>query len=254
MNTGEIKILIVEDEFMISEDISMRLSDFGYLVEGVASSGKQALDILEQREVDLALVDINIEGSMDGIELASIIGSKYKIPFIFLTSLANESIVKKAKQTKPSAYLLKPFNDRQAQIAIEMALVNFSTDTVAELIEEPATEIKKNSDEALVIKDVFYVRRDNCYIKMHVDDIIYLSAEGSYTAIHAENSKHLHCQVLKYFEKILPSPKFMRVHRSYIVNTGSITKIEGNVVMLGEKIIPLGKIYRDELFKQLNII
>ena len=129
MENNGASILIVEDEFMISEDIAMRLSDFGYKVSGVAASALAAIEILEKGETDLALVDINIDGDMDGIELSKIINDRFKIPFIYLTSLANKTVVERAKETLPASYLLKPFNDRQVQIAIEMALVNYTERT-----------------------------------------------------------------------------------------------------------------------------
>jgi DNA-binding LytR/AlgR family response regulator len=249
---GEIRILIVEDEFMISEDISMRLTDFGYKVSGIASSANEALTILKQGQTDLALLDINIDGPMDGIELASIIHNQYSIPFIFLTSLASNSIVEKAKKTQPSAYLLKPFNDRQVQIAIEMALINYSKQLTPVSV-EPDGQHRLN-DEAVVIDDSFFIRKDSCYVKILIDDIDYLSAEGSYTMIYTDKNNYLHCQVLKYFEKLLPPKKFMRIHRSHIINIASITKIEGNTLKIGSKVLPLGKSYRDNLFKVLNII
>ena len=134
-------ILIIEDEFMISEDIAMRLSDFGYKVSGVAASALAAIEILEKGETDLALVDINIDGDMDGIELSKIINDRFKIPFIYLTSLANKTVVERAKETLPASYLLKPFNDRQVQIAIEMALVNYTERTNPKSTTESTREI-----------------------------------------------------------------------------------------------------------------
>ncbi len=72
---NKVRILIVEDEFMISEDIAMRLLDFGYSVAGVAPSADKALKILQKENVDIALLDINIQGEMDGIELSKIISN-----------------------------------------------------------------------------------------------------------------------------------------------------------------------------------
>ena len=253
--TEKVRILVVEDEFMISEDMSMRLSDFGYHVSGIAQSGEDALAILETGNTDLALVDINIEGEMNGIELASIIRDKYQIPFIFLTSLASNSIVEKAKETHPSAYLLKPFNDRQVQISIEMALENYSKQISPVVSDIQSDKKHLKNDDVLTIKNDFFVRKDNSFVKMHVDDIVYLTAEGSYTAIHTLKTKHLLCQVLKYFDSILPHDKFVRVHRSHIVNISCINKIDGNMlVMPDNKMVPVGKNYKEKLFENLHII
>jgi len=248
----EVRILIVEDEFMISEDISMRLTDFGYSVEGIASSAEQALDILANAQVDLALLDVNIDGDMDGIELSKIISSKYNIPFIFLTSLASSSIVDRAKESNPSAYLLKPFNDRQVQIAIEMALTNFSENNSANSI-DPIIEPKENISPVIQMKDSLFLKKDTHFERVKFEDIYFLMAESSYTVIHTKNAKYLYSCLLKKFEEKLPDSIFVRVHRSYIVNINSITGFEGNTLHLGNVKIPVSKSNRDELFKNFKI-
>jgi DNA-binding LytR/AlgR family response regulator len=250
--SSEVRILIVEDEFMISEDIAYRLSDFGYSVEGIATSAEQALDILENGQVDLALLDVNIEGDMDGIELSGIIASKYKIPFIFLTSLANNTTVNRAKVSNPSAYLLKPFNDRQVQIAIEMALTNFAENTTAK---ETDTQIDQQENAAPIIqmKDSLFLKKETHFDRVKFDDIYYLSADSSYTTIYTRSGNYIYsCLLKKFFEK-MPPETFVRVHRSYIINVNHITGFEGNYLYLGELKIPVSKAIRDELFRNFKI-
>lgn len=247
----EVRILIVEDEFMISEDIAYRLSDFGYTVEGIAASAEQALDILENGQVDLALLDVNIEGDMDGIALSAIIASKYKIPFIFLTSLANSSAVERAKACNPSAYLLKPFNDRQVQIAIEMALSNFAENITAK---ESDTIAEQEESRTLVIqmKDSLFLKKDTHFDRVKFEDIYYLSAESSYTTIYTKSGNYVYSSLLKKFLEKMPPDAFFRVHRSYIINIHHVTGFEGNHLFLGELKIPVSKAIRDELFKNFK--
>jgi DNA-binding LytR/AlgR family response regulator len=247
-----IRILVVEDEFMISEDIAMRLSDFGYVVEGTAPSAKAALEILEKGKVDLALVDINIEGDMDGIQLAEIIGKKYKIPFIFLTSLAAKAIVERAKHTHPSAYLLKPFNDRQVQIAIDMALVNYSSNEMASLHETPE-KFKPESCSVISIEDSLFLKRDMHYDRVRYSDINYLMSHSNYTAIHAKSGTYMYACIIKHMEDKLPVNKFIRVHRSYIVNIDEVTGFEGSILFIGNVQIPISKPHREELFKAFKM-
>lgn len=250
----EVRILIVEDEFMISEDIAMRLEDFGYLVAGTAPSAEQALEILEEGQIDLALLDVNIEGEVDGIELSKIIAEKYKIPFIFLTSLASSQVIERAKECNPSAYLLKPFNDRQVQIAIEMALENFSENIVvkeAKPIEEKPTENKA----VLSINDSLFLRKDSHFERVRFKDILYLAAESNYTIVYTSTGKYMYSCILKKFENRLPADTFYRVHRSYIVNVNWITGFEGNSLFLeGRKVIPISKTNRDELNRIFKIV
>lgn len=249
----KVRILIVEDEFMISEDIAMRLSDFGFDVVGIASSAEEAIKILEKGLTDLAILDINIDGDKDGIELAKIIEANYKIPFIFLTSLASRSVVERAHDTHPSSYLLKPFNDRQVQIAIDMALLNFSQN-------KSVLDTQKNDKEAtkspsiIPMLNCLFLKKDTHFERVQFDDISYLCAESNYTTIYTKSGRYIFSSILKNFEEKLPSNIFIRVHRSYIVNVNAITGFEGNFLHIGKIHIPVSKSNKDDLFNAFTIV
>lgn len=121
------RILVVEDEFIIAEDIRQILKSLGHEVVGVAMNYTQALDILEKHTIDMALIDIILGGSKTGIELAQFIKERYGFPFIFLTSHADAATVKKAKAVQPSGYLLKPFNKNDLFTTLEIADANNDT-------------------------------------------------------------------------------------------------------------------------------
>ena len=103
-----IKILIVEDELIIAEDIRLQLVKLGYQVTGVAKDFGAALTLLEKDTPDLLLVDIVLKGERDGIELAEFVKEQYDLPVIFLTSHADKLTVERAKKVNPEGYLLKP--------------------------------------------------------------------------------------------------------------------------------------------------
>ncbi len=117
-----VSILIVEDERIAAEDIQESLEHLGYTVCAVASSGKEALKKAEKTAPDLALVDIVLKGTMDGIETAQTIRSQHDIPVIYLTAYDDEDTLHRAKLTEPHGYLLKPFKERELHTTIEMAL------------------------------------------------------------------------------------------------------------------------------------
>lgn len=117
------KVLIVEDESLIAEDISMALRGFGYSVVGIAASGEEAIQQVKLLVPDLVIMDIILQGSMDGIEAAGIITGNYQTPVIMLTAYADESIVTRAAEQVPHAFLLKPFNSRELHIAVEISLL-----------------------------------------------------------------------------------------------------------------------------------
>ncbi|HOY19732.1 MAG TPA: response regulator [Haliscomenobacter sp.] len=123
---ANIQILVVEDEPLIAEDISEYLSNVDYAVAAIAYNKAQALLALEKQIPDLVLLDINLGGNVDGLDLAQLINQKYHTPFIFLTSYAHKSILDQAKLTRPMGYILKPFNERDLYSSIEIALYNFA--------------------------------------------------------------------------------------------------------------------------------
>jgi len=136
-----LRILIVEDEPIISDDIESTLLSHHYDVAGKAYSSTQAMDMLVNRYPDLVLLDIAIKGDKDGIDIATIIREKYQIPFIFLTSFSDKVTLDRAKPTMPYGYIVKPFKDRDLLTAIEMGMYRFSSENnilpiIKEVIEQ----------------------------------------------------------------------------------------------------------------------
>jgi DNA-binding NarL/FixJ family response regulator len=119
------KILIVEDEPIIATDIQSLLVSEGYQVIGIAHRGEDALDMLSTRKPDFAMLDINLDGQMTGIDVAEHIHDNYKIPYLFLTSFDDEKTLSEAQQYAPYGFLVKPFQDRTLLASIKMASANF---------------------------------------------------------------------------------------------------------------------------------
>ena len=119
---SEIKIMIVEDSKIIASKIRKSLENMGYLVTAIVGSGEEAIKKAEEGKPSLALMDILLEGKMDGIEAAGTIRSRFDIPCIYLTAYADQKILDRAKITEPFGYIIKPFQDRELHSNIEMAL------------------------------------------------------------------------------------------------------------------------------------
>ncbi len=116
------KIFIAEDEFIVSKNLEGKLIAFGYDVIGIASSGELAVEKIRKEQPDLVLMDIMLAGEMDGIETAGIIRSEFNIPIVFLTAYSSQEIYKRASITEPYAYIIKPFDERELEINIAIAL------------------------------------------------------------------------------------------------------------------------------------
>ena len=121
--TSEIKyrILVVEDEPIVALDLQMRLGKMGYDVPFVFASGEEAVASARQTRPDLVLMDINIEGEMDGVEAADELARQH-VPVVYLTAYSNDQVLQRAKITEPYGYLLKPIEERELQTTIEVAI------------------------------------------------------------------------------------------------------------------------------------
>ncbi|WP_342303759.1 response regulator [Methanolobus sp. ZRKC5] len=122
------KILVVEDENVVALELKKRLKKLGYQVSSVASSGKEAINKVEGFLPNLVIMDIRLKGDMDGIQAAQIIKEKFNIPVIYLTAHSDDETLKRAKQTEPYGYILKPFEEDDLRTAIEIALYKYQVE------------------------------------------------------------------------------------------------------------------------------
>ncbi|MDF1695654.1 MAG: response regulator transcription factor [Saprospiraceae bacterium] len=116
------KILIVEDEPIIAEDLSIIVQKEGYQVIGIANDGSTAMDMLYSQQPDIVLLDIALSTAISGFDVAEVINTKYQIPFIFITSFSDKHTLEKAKDVYPHGYIVKPFKKRDILANIEIAL------------------------------------------------------------------------------------------------------------------------------------
>lgn len=122
------KIMVVEDEWVVADQLCRNLKDLGYTVCSIACTGNEAVKKAEADRPDLILMDIVLKGKMDGIEATGRINPQFNIPVIYLTAHANQEYIDRAKQTNPFGYLVKPLNQKELHANIEMALHKHSLD------------------------------------------------------------------------------------------------------------------------------
>ncbi|WP_243359093.1 HD domain-containing phosphohydrolase [Fundidesulfovibrio terrae] len=150
MPSQKSRILVVEDEAIVALDIQSRLRYMGYDVAGVASTGEDAVDKAGKLKPNLILMDIMLEGGMDGIEAAGLIKENFGIPVVYLTAYADKQTLERAKITNPFGYIIKPFEDRELQTTIEMAVYKYETDRKLVLSERLLATTLKSLGEAVV--------------------------------------------------------------------------------------------------------
>ncbi|MBU2520683.1 MAG: response regulator [Proteobacteria bacterium] len=149
----ETKILIVEDEAIVAEDIRNSLQGLGYIISAVVSSGNEAITKIEEDRPDLVLMDIVLKGDMDGIEAAGQIYSRFDIPVVYLTAFTDEKTIERAKLTEPFGYIVKPFDDRELHTIVEMAVYKHKIESKLKENERWLSTILRSIGDAVIVTD-----------------------------------------------------------------------------------------------------
>ena len=229
--SNALKILVVEDELIIAEQISLLLVKEGYPRPLVAANYDEAVEFLEKETPDIVITDISLGEGKSGIDIGVLLNEQYKIPFIYITSLHSSEVVKKASKTRPNAYLVKPFKKEDLSVAVELAYTSRN-----KYIREGV------SGSVLTVKDSYAT------IRISVDDIIMLKAEENYTTINTRSQRPR--MVRQYLSELLdqlPVELFVRIHRSYVVNKNFISEIHSGHIVIFDFQLPVSRTYRPQL-------
>ena len=148
------QILVVEDEGIIAQDIQNTLKKLGYAVPAIAYSGKEGIEKAQEIQPDLVLMDIVLEGGIDGIEAAEQIRRRFHIPVVYLTAYADEKTLQRAKITEPFGYILKPFEEKELYITIEMALYKHEMERRLKESQQWLTTTLKSIGDAVIATDI----------------------------------------------------------------------------------------------------
>lgn len=245
-----VKILVVEDDVLISEEIQMVLERAGYTLSATVDSCAGALTSVRIDPPDLIFMDIQISGDCDGIEAAKKLKTLGDYPVIFLTNLHNKETVKRAMEVNPANYLAKPFTPAQLLVSIEHALINFSEKKVAVLETQPRSQATFISlPDIVFIKDSF-----GNYKKQEISDILYIEADRAYCTIYGCNERFVQSSNMSNVAEKINHPNLIQVSRSHIVNRTKIDGIKGNLLLIDGKEIKIGAQYREGLLQQLNLV
>jgi DNA-binding LytR/AlgR family response regulator len=210
-------ILIVEDEVLIAEYIKDTLISMGFSQIALAHSKADGLQAIESIKPDLLLLDIRMEGELDGISIAAIVSKTTRIPFIFITAHSDNDILQKALVTQPEAYLTKPFKKVDVFAAVTLALNN-----------TPG----KGGPPKFVFKDGYTT------VTLCCEDLLYVESEGNYISVVTSDRTYTLRHSLEWCLQNLPANTFKRIHRSFIVNVEKIKKSNSRSVFIGKKEIP----------------
>lgn len=245
-----IKILIVEDNVIIADDMQSMLEEIGYEIVDNVIVYEQAVEVLKNNHVDLVLIDIILASDKTGIDLGKHIRENYNIPFIFVTSNSDRATVENAKTVKPDGYLVKPFEQQDLYTSIEIALSNFSYSRKenSKEFEEAGESFTSNS----VLKDSIFVKKQHLYYRIQFKDIQFIKADNVYLEVNTADKKFLVRSPLKDYLEKLPQNKFYRAHKSYIVNVDHIDAINSKDIVINNNLIPISKDFKEFILSSMN--
>ncbi len=147
------RILVVEDEALVARDLVNTVKSFGYEVTDLVQNGEAVVQSVEKNLPDLAIMDIVLKGSVDGIEAAAILWEKYYIPVVYITSFADDLTFERAKLTEPFGYLIKPYEERELELTIEIALYKARIQRLLKEREEWLATILKGINDGIIVTD-----------------------------------------------------------------------------------------------------
>jgi DNA-binding LytR/AlgR family response regulator len=240
-----LKIGVVEDELVIARTILSTLDELGYSYCGPAINYTEAMEMLETNKPDLLLLDIQLSGKKDGIDVAQKLNELYRVPFIFLTANSDAETIDRAKKVKPHAYIVKPFTKEELFAAIEIAFSNFTGNRA---------DARPQQVASYHTKDFMFVKDGYVFRKIFFNELLYLESDANYVTLHLKSQKKVMVRsTLNDFIEQLDQKIFIRIHRSYSVNINLADDIFPTEVSVEGVKIPIGKSYREELFKALGI-
>jgi DNA-binding LytR/AlgR family response regulator len=237
------RILIVEDDMIIAANIGLQLTNLGYEVTGLESRGEDAIHHALENKPDIILMDIQLKGKINGIETAKSILQYLEIPIIYLTANVDDATFSKARETHPFAFIAKPFKKIDLERTIAL---------VEEKIREKSKDELGNDIYVENQGDRIFIRNQNKLIKVLLAEILYVEAERNYCKIILLNNNYLIVSPLNKLSEKLDPKRFIRIHRSFVVNFSKLDAVAESHVEIGGKLIPIGKQFKDDLHRLLN--
>ncbi len=229
------KSIIVEDEVMARKSIETLCSKVDAInIVGIYEDAESALTGLEKQEVDLIFLDIDMPG-MSGLELLDKISV---LPQIIFTT-GNKEYAYDAYEYEVTDFLTKPITQPRFLKAIEKAISN---------------QDKLNAIAHASTQNEIYIKADGRFVRLAYDDIFYFENVGDYVKVVSSHGNFIIHGSMKSIDNRIAHPRFLKVHRSYIVNMDKIKDIEDNTIVIEKKVIPVSRSHRPILMKSINIL
>lgn len=234
---------------IIAADISVQLTKLGYEMVGINTRAEDALTYLADSRPDIILMDIVLTGKMNGIEAARVILEKYQLPVVFLTSNSDDATFQRALAARPYAFISKPFQKADLERTLKVALRRIE-------VEGNSQPLPESTDHISNMDDRLFIRLKDQMVKVLLSDILFAEADRNYCKVSTEKQTHFLSVPLRSFEAQLPADRFVRIHRSFVVNLQKIDSISEHheYVVIQDNRIPISRRSRDDVAKRLKLV
>jgi len=241
-----LKSIIVEDNFSFALELEMLLKKIGHMVHCTVDNSGDALVEIFDKKPDIIFMDIDIKGKLSGLQIAEKIKHLH-IPVVFVTSHADDENFNLANDIPNSTYITKPVAEYTLKSAINL-LMKISHSIITNSSKNPDFKIENGS---------MYLKKKEDFYKINADDIQYVESNDVYCkTVTTNNEEFLNRITLSEYIKILDDSRFIRPHRSYLINSANITKVNlnDNAIIMGKNIIPISRNAKKEIKNHLTLI
>lgn len=221
------KIFIVEDEIDLAENLQDILNNSGYEIIGREEEGEKAFHRILELKPELILMDVMLKGVIDGIELARQIRTRSAVPIIFITAHSEQIYLERISGLNYDSFLLKPFTKEVLLTTVSLTFLKYLN--------------KKAGKNILNIRDKGFL------VPIDEDNIIMLKADGLYTRIYTSTRQYVIRDILKDVIGKLSEKKFIRIHKSYMINLDYVTAFNAKEVTIASYVVPIRRGYFREL-------
>lgn len=230
-----ISIYIVEDEALARAALEAIVEDLNYTLKGSAADADIALLDIISTKPDILLLDINLGADRDGVWLAQQLqASSLQVKIIYLTAYGDAETLRRVKETKPSAYLKKPYDETTLCTTIDLLSAQISSDNSKDLDSEL-------ENESIVVQD------GRKKIRIELSKLLYIQSDGNYVRLGLKDATYFIRASLKWYVQNLPSNVFIQIHRSTLVNKNYISSTDTNSVNVQSLNFKTGSSFNDNL-------
>jgi len=227
-----INVLIVEDELLIAETIKLHLEERNHTVVGIAISYEEATQLIEEKQPDIALLDIRLYGQKSGIDVAHYMkNSGRPMPYIIVSSQFDHGYIEKAMEAGAAGYITKPIAKETLWSSIELAMLKADDSAGGKFID---------------------IKISHGLQRVKLSDILYVKADHVYVEVFGTSFKYYARYSLKDILTLIDTDKFIQCHRSFVINTDRVEKYSATKVWVGGNEIPVSAKYKTSVLSQLQ--